>query len=182
MENERMSHEDYLRCDRVWQRVAPELEPYPQLRGGDAEALKCRSNDGTAEQVAAFVAEELADRRQYMAHLRCAPTPVAKRILRQIADEEGSHARRLMGIYYVLTGRCLPLPLNTAAEELLPWCSLLRQRYHHECSGSAAYHAAAEQTEDGCLKAIFLRLAEDEQRHAAQMLQLLEGNLPTHLA
>ena len=32
MEYEKQVYEDYLHCDRVWQRVATELEPYPAIR------------------------------------------------------------------------------------------------------------------------------------------------------
>ena len=32
MDHGRNLHEDYLHCDKVWQRVAPELDPYPEVR------------------------------------------------------------------------------------------------------------------------------------------------------
>ena len=29
---EKMEHMDPQRCDRIWQRVSPELDPYPEVR------------------------------------------------------------------------------------------------------------------------------------------------------
>ena len=36
MDHETITHEDYVRYDRVWQRVAPELDPYPEARAAAA--------------------------------------------------------------------------------------------------------------------------------------------------
>lgn len=182
MEYEKMTPEDYVRCDRIWQRVAPELEPYPHLRGGDAlpapapECCSLARVRETGELLASFIEEELADRRTYLAHLRCAP-PAARRTLRQLADEEGAHARRLMGLYYMLTGESYRAAVCTG-EGTMPWQALLRRRYGEECAGGYAYAKAAEETEDMCLRRILQRFSADEYRHAELLLRLLEGNLP----
>lgn len=191
MEMERMSREDYLRCDRVWQRVAPELTPYPEVRSAGErgvccapaaeEGLHCPMGGAAAERLADFIAHELADRQAYLRCLRCAPAQ-ARRVLRQIADEEGAHARRLAGLYYLMTGTCYRPPLAAGGQEQMTWCGFLRLRYHAECGGAEDYRAAAESARDGCTKAIFRHLADDEQRHAQMVLQLLEGNLPVPLA
>jgi rubrerythrin len=192
MEKERMSREDYLRCDRVWQRVAPELDPYPEVRAAAGQqelrcapamesGLSCPVGGAAAERLADFIAHELSDRQTYLHHMRCAPQG-ARRVLRQIVEEEGAHARRLAGLYYLMTGTCYRPPLCAGGRETMPWCGFLRLRYHAECSGAEDYRAAAEAARDGCTKAIFRHLAEDEQRHAQLVLQLLEGNLPTPLA
>ena len=99
-------------------------------------------------------------------------------MLRRIADEEGAHARRLMGLYYMMTGQCYQPALSRPAEELLPWCALLRRRYGEECAGGYAYQMAAQQTQDECLRRILQQFAADEYRHAQLLLRLLEGNLP----
>ena len=185
MENERMTREDYLRCDRVWQRVAPELDPYPEVRSGvpavREEAACCPLGGPAAEQLAQFIEQELAGRRLYLGQLRCAPTPAARKILRQIADEEAGHIRRLMGLYYMLTGRCHSAAVPAAEEGPLPWCRFLRLRYHAECAAAQGYRAAAASAEP-CLQAVFAALGEDEFRHAQLLLRLLEGNLPASLA
>lgn len=183
MDHGRNLHEDYLHCDKVWQRVAPELDPYPEVRAGAmtpvteaAESCSLVRSRETAEKLRDFIEHELADRRLYLEHMRCAPA-AARRILRQIADEEGAHARRLMGLYYIMTGQYYR-PALCAAVEPLAWCALLRRRYAEECTGGYAYHRAAEEVEDECLCRILQRFAADEYRHAEMLLRLLEGNLP----
>ncbi len=180
MDHGKNLHEDYLHCDKVWQRVAPELEPYPEVRNtqvpaGTGGCCMARRKE-EADALRDFIEHELSDRRTYLEHMRCAPPP-ARRILRQIADEEGGHARRLMGLYYIMTGQCYRPALCPAAGEILPWCALLRRRYGEECAGGYAYQAAAEETEDECLRRILRQFAADEYRHAEMLLRLLEGNL-----
>lgn len=34
---EKMEHMDPQRCDRIWQRVSPELDPYPEVRAACRE-------------------------------------------------------------------------------------------------------------------------------------------------
>ena len=34
---EKMDHMDPQRCDRIWQRVSPELDPYPEVRAACRE-------------------------------------------------------------------------------------------------------------------------------------------------
>ena len=192
MEHDTIIHEDYLRCDKVWQRVAPELDPYPEVRAAAAgisppakEGALCCSlaqKQEDAEGIRRLIEQELADRRAYLEHMRCAPGAGPRRVLRQVADEEGAHARRLMGLYYMITGRCCRPALCTASVQTLPWCTFLRGRYAEECAGGYAYHRAAEETEDACLRRILERFSADEYRHAELMLRLLEGNLPTSLA
>lgn len=183
MDHGNVTREDYIRYDKVWQRVAPELDPYPEVRAAMAPAPSAPEESCSlvrareaAEKIRDFIEHELADRRLYLEHLRCAP-PNARRILRQIADEEGAHARRLMGIYYIMTGQCYRPALCTAVE-MLPWCQLLRRRYGEECAGGYAYHRASEEAEDECLRRILHQFAADEYRHAEMLLRLLEGNLP----
>ena len=61
MEKERITQEDYVRYDRVWQRVAPELDPYPAVRqGAAAEELCPAERDDGAAQLAAFIDQALA--------------------------------------------------------------------------------------------------------------------------
>ena len=188
MDHETITHEDYVRYDRVWQRVAPGLDPYPEARAAAAmmpvpvkEAEECcclAQTRADVEAIRDFIEHELADRRIYLEHMRCAPSAAARRILRQIADEEGTHARRLMGLYYIITGQCYRPALCAAPTEMQPWCQLLRRRYGEECAGGYAYRRAAEETEDACLRRILERFSADEYRHAELLLRLLEGNLP----
>lgn len=178
MEYGKQVYEDYLHCDRVWQRVAPELAPYPALREPTPAASCCpRRRREEAERLGDFIEHELADRQTYCQQMRSAP-PAARRVLRQLAEEEGGHARRLMSIYYMMTGQCYHAAMPAADGECLSWCAFLRRRYEEECAGGYAYAKAAEETEDECLRRMLQRMAADEYRHAELLVQLLEGNLP----
>lgn len=193
MEKETMTQQDYVRYDRVWQRVAPELDPYPEVRAamGRREAPQprqlpdtperscCLASDamGELDSISRFIEEELEDRRAYMAYARCAPNPAARRILRDLAMEEGNHARRLMSVYYIIAGECYKPSVAMGRVEVPPWCQLLRSRYQAESCGGYQYQRAAQETQDVCLSHIFAQLSADEYRHASQLLHLLEGNM-----
>ena len=109
-----------------------------------------------------------------VAYAACAPNVAARRLLRQLAGEEGSHARRLMGVYYLVTGCCYQPRLQGGRVERLPWREVLRTRYHAETCGGLRYAQAAEVTEDVCLREIWEELSAAEYRHARQLLSLLE--------
>ena len=175
---------EYQQWDRVWQRVAPQLDPYPDVRQamavqpvGKEERPCCLHGGVQREKIRDLIEEELEDRRIYLAYARCAPNADARRVLRQLAAEEQGHARRLRGIYYIMTGECYQPALCTAKTELLPWCQALRQRYQGESCGAQHYHRAAQETEDVCLHSILLQFSADEARHASAVLRLLEGNM-----
>ena len=179
MEYGKQVYEDYLHCDHVWQRVAPELEPYPAVRSTvPAAAANCciARRREEAEQLVDFIGHELVDRQVYCQQLRVAP-PAARRVLRQLVEEEGGHARRLMGLYYMMTGQCCRTAPPAADGECLAWCAFLRRRYEEECAGGYAYAKAAEETEDECLRRTLQRMSADEYRHAEMLVQLWEGNL-----
>ncbi|MFR3965008.1 MAG: ferritin-like domain-containing protein [Oscillospiraceae bacterium] len=207
---EKMEHMDPQRCDRIWQRVSPELDPYPEVRAAcreirsKAETEEAAKRENAAAVPAApeipavpmepaesgcclagramgsirliqdFIEDELADRRAYLAYAACAPNVAARRLLRQLAGEEGSHARRLMGVYYLVTGCCYQPRLQGGRVERLPWREVLRTRYHAETCGGLRYAQAAEATEDVCLREIWEELSAAEYRHARQLLSLLE--------
>ena len=166
---EKMEHMDPQRCDRIWQRVSPELDPYPEVRAACREPSREPGAGDIPERT-----DELADRRAYLAYAACAPNVAARRLLRQLAGEEGSHARRLMGVYYLVTGCCYQPRLQGGRVERLPWREVLRTRYHAETCGGLRYAQAAEVTEDVCLREIWEELSAAEYRHARQLLSLLE--------
>ena len=164
---EKMEHMDPQRCDRIWQRVSPELDPYPEVPMEPAESGCCLAGRamGSIRLIQDFIEDELADRRAYLAYAACAPNVAVRRLLRQLAGEEGSHARRLMGVYYLVTGCCYQPRLQGGRVESLPWREVLRTRYHAETCGGLRYAQAAEVTED---------VSAAEYRHARQLLSLLE--------
>ena len=93
MEHETNLPYDYARCDRVWQRVSPELNPYPEAREAviappaphREECCLASAAEQELENIRAFIEEELEDRRTYLTYARCAPNANARRILREIA-------------------------------------------------------------------------------------------------
>lgn len=180
----------------VWQRVDPTLQPYPPQQSTTQPAVQQpvqqpvqQSVDvccmGTAAQedidvIRGFIEEELSDRRSYLACATSAPTPAARQLMRRLAAEEGGHARRLMGVHYLITGQnysaAVPLPANIPCTG--SWREVLRLRYHEESCSGLNYRRASEETTDECLSEILLELSHDEYRHARQLLCLLEKQIP----
>ena len=78
---------------------------------------------------------------------------------------------------YLMTGKFYQPPAAAGQEPPLPWCQLLRELYHEEACGGAAYAQAAEDTEDVCLRELFQRLSRAEYGHAAMLLHVLENSL-----
>ena len=96
----------------------------------------------------------------------------------RLAAEEGGHARRLLGVYYLITGQvycpAVPQPGEGCVSS---WREVLRLRYHEESCGGLNYRRASEETTDECLAEIFRELSRDEYRHARQVLTLLEKQM-----
>lgn len=191
---------DFRRYDRVWQRVAPDLEPYPggntavpvqqpQVEPEPVPALArqesqlpgaaqnpCCMGSAAAEMLevlTGFIEEELADRRYYLAMSRQAPSWARQR-LRDIAADEGAHARRLMAAHYLITGQCYRPAIAGGPISVGRWCPALRERYHMEACGGMNYARSADGTTDPCLSKLLNELSEDEYRHAGELMALLE--------
>lgn len=94
---------DYDSCRRVWQRVSPELDPYP---AGEGSAGCPAAPAPDLKRLQELIEGELGDRRAYLCAARCAPHPVARRTLQRMAADEGAHARRLLAVYYLACGQC----------------------------------------------------------------------------
>ena len=114
----------------IWQRVNPTLQPYPAE--ADAVNVCCMGVNARedVEVIQGFIEEELADRRSYLACAGMAPNAAARQVMRRLAAEEGGHARKLMGVYYLVTGQVY-CPAVSGGCEKCPgsWRELLRLRY-----------------------------------------------------
>lgn len=192
---------DFRQHDRLWRRVQPGLEPYPEAdtSGGNqaqtsdagmtlaqesrlpgAEQNPCCMGTEAAELLTVlegYIADELAERRLYLALAQRAPV-WARQTMRELAEDEGDHARQLMTARYLITGQCrqpeaLPLELVSAGD----WCALLRQRYHSEVCGGMNYARTADSTPDHCLAELLNGLSAAEYRHAERLMALLERSL-----
>ena len=193
---------DYRRCARVWQRVDPTLDPYPDVRAAAAMAADTSGNGlsaaernaelslpgaqadpccmGTAaleslEVLQGFIREELADRRTYLFLARRAPTAEARQVFRAIASDEGRHARRLLAAVYLITGERYCPAICYPPLRCDGYCAALRERYHEEVCGGFNYRRASQETLDPCLQQLLLAFSQDEYRHANAMLCLLSG-------
>lgn len=193
---------DYRRCARVWQRVDPTLDPYPDVRAaaamaadtpGDGLSAAERNAEltlpgaqadpccmGTAaleslEVLQGFIREELADRRTYLFLARRAPTAEARQVFRAIASDEGRHARRLLAAVYLITGERYCPAICYPPLRCDGYCAALRERYHEEACGGFNYRRASRETLDPCLQQLLLAFSQDEYRHANAMLGLLSG-------
>lgn len=193
---------DYRRCARVWQRVDPTLDPYPDVRAAAAMAADTSGDGlsaaernaelslpgaqadpccmGTAaleslEVLQDFIREELADRRTYLFLARRAPTAEARQVFRAIASDEGRHARRLLGAVYLITGERYCPAICYPPLRCDGYCAALRERYHEEVCGGFNYRRASQETLDPCLQQLLLAFSQDEYRHANAMLCLLSG-------
>lgn len=193
---------DYRRCARVWQRVDPTLNPYPDVRAtaamaadtpGDGLSAAERNAEltlpgaqadpccmGTAaleslEVLQGFIREELADRRTYLFLARRAPTAEARQMFRAIASDEGRHARRLLAAVYLITGERYCPAICYPPLRCDGYCAALRERYHEEVCGGFNYRRASQETLDACLQQLLLAFSQDEYRHANAMLCLLSG-------
>ena len=193
---------DYRRCARVWQRVDPTLDPYPDVRAAAAMAADTSGDGlsaaernaelslpgaqadpccmGTAaleslEVLQGFIREELADRRTYLFLARRAPTAEARQVFRAIASDEGMHARRLLAAVYLITGERYCPAICYPPLRCDGYCAALRERYHEEVCGGFNYRRASQETLDPCLQQLLLAFSQDEYRHANAMLCLLSG-------
>ena len=206
MENELSAAQNaaynYRRCARVWQRVDPTLDPYPDVRAaaamaadtpGDGLSAAERNAEltlpgaqadpccmGTAaleslEVLQGFIREELADRRTYLFLARRAPTAEARQVFRAIASDEGRHARRLLAAVYLITGERYCPAICYPPLRCDGYCAALRERYHEEVCGGFNYRRASQETLDPCLQQLLLAFSQDEYRHANAMLCLLSG-------
>ena len=193
---------DYRRCARVWQRVDPTLDPYPDVRAAAAMAADTPGDGlnaaernaeltlpgaqadpccmGTAaleslEVLQGFIREELADRRTYLFLARRAPTAEARQVFRAIASDEGKHARRLLAAVYLITGERYCPAICYPPLRCDGYCAALRERYHEEVCGGFNYRRASQETLDPCLQQLLLAFSQDEYHPANAMLCLLSG-------
>ena len=135
---------------RVWKRVTGEAPP-----------------PAASPDLQTLIEEELLDATAYLHLSRFFGSPY-NRILRQMHQQEQSHAACLKGIYRMMTGKhCtprLPKPLREKP-------SLILQRYYdREVRCAARYAASATDSRYG---QTYARMAQQEQEHCKVLLELL---------
>ena len=158
-------------------RQALTLRQESQLPG--AEQNPCCMGSAAAEMLAVlvgFTEEELEDQRATLALSRQAPS-WARQWLRELAAEEGCHARRLMAVYYLINGDCYHPMISGGPIRVGRWCAALRERYHAAACNGLNYARAADETTDPCLARLLKELSGEEYRHADRLLGMLERSL-----
>ena len=190
---------DYRRCARVWQRVDPTLNPYPDVRATAAMAADtpgdglsaaernaeltlpgaqadpcCMGTDAvlTVEVLQGFLREELGDAQVYAYLASCLPREMS-RTLRAMSEDEKRHARDLAAAIYLITGKPYCPRVCVEQPDTCDICALLRQLYHAEACGGYNYARAGEETLDLCLGKLFTAMSADEYRHADMLMNLL---------
>lgn len=190
-----VGHYDYRQHDRIWRRVSPQMEPYPGFNGQTVEEQTgavqqemlppgattdpCCMGTAAAEMLdvlQGYIEETRENHRVYAAMLRCAP-PWARSALRELAAEKGNQEKRLLAMYYLITGACYHPMLAGGTIHLGNWCENLRRQYHAEACGGLNYARSAEGTTDPCLRGLLEEFSAEEYRHADRILALLERSL-----
>lgn len=173
MEKKNMPHSNYRQCAAVWQRVAPDLDPYPQKEEERAER-ECAAAEDTTAAVARLWREKKERQRQYLQCSRHAPSAEARRTLAVLAEEEAAAVRRLGAVYYVLCGSRAAEEKNEK-EQGKPWHERMRQLYFRaEAAGREMKQLAGELEEPALVRSL-MQLAEEECRRAEVLLRLLGG-------
>ena len=196
--------EDYRQYDRIWQRVAPNLNPYPQVRqesgaGQDAGASGVDGSGGedlghlpgaqmdpccmgsaamdSLGVLGGFIEEERAGRQFLLELARRLQNPRTARLLRQIAGEKQTHIRRLGAAYYLTAGTCYSGSIQVSAPGGDTYCAALRSAYHDAACLGLNYLRAADGTEDLCLQRMFQQMGEAAFRHSDALLNLLAQSI-----
>lgn len=186
---------DYQMADRIWQRVSPDLTPYPELRDSPVPAPQpstpVRENNNntdllpgaeanpccmgslaqpSADVVAGFIDEELAVRRACLSLSQRLYQENIRQLLRHIAKERSAAARQLKSAYYLITGTC---HIPSITMEQPHWHCLqeaLRACYHQESCSGLNYARAADEAEDICLQKLFQQLSRQAFCRAEEIL------------
>ena len=183
--------EDYRQYDRIWQRVSPDLNPYPEARlensgagsGEDLEHLPGAQADpccmGSAamdvlQVLEGFMEDERAGRDFLLRLARRLHHPQTARALRQMAEKKTVHIRQLAAAYYLTAGSCCARTIQVPAPEAgSTCCEALRSAYHDAACLGLNYLRAADGTEDLCLQHMFEKMGKESFQQADQLLGLL---------
>ncbi len=152
----------------------PSLAQEEQLPGAFPDP--CCMGSAVAEMtsvISGFIEEECSARRSYRALLRQAPA-MARQTIRDLAGESAAAARRLMAVYYLITGNCYRPAVECGQVCVESWCPALREQYHIEACNGMNYQRAAEGTTDPCLQQLLTELSQDAYGRANRLLYLLQ--------
>lgn len=130
-----------------------------------------------ADTLMEYVSDEYSDYLYYQTLARRAPTNSARRLFRAISEDEQRHAKRFAAAYFLITGKRY-FPTRTTLEPVqVPssYIQALRQRYLAESRDAMKYRTFAQNSRDRCLQIMALQTADDEKRHAQEIMQLIQS-------
>ncbi len=179
---------DYREYDRIWRKVAPDLNPYPQARlesDGEmnlpgAEEDPCCMGTEAMESVGVlegFVREELCTQRLFnriAAHCR---NMELRGILLEFAAAAAKRAKKLLSVLYLITGQPYCPEVSCEQKSWSNYCELLRMLYHGAACSGFNYARAAQETLDPCLQKLLKEFSEQEYCRANRILELLAKTL-----
>lgn len=166
--------EHYERWDRVWQRVSPELDPYPEVRAQRQEAGD--TPPGASVQLGTFLEEVRRMERRYGWFGARGPAG-ARRVMGQLAGRCRRQAEVLGALYFVVTGERYRFRLAAEEMERISWREALRVLIRETEEGRRRALAAAKSCGEGCLGEAFTQLAAQWKEQREVLLRLLEKNI-----
>ena len=195
-ERQAASNQDYQQYDRIWQRVSPELNPYPTVQTESAQTAanslqtagaRMEESPGTdfgpccmgteaqqsLEIIRGFINWECQQRCVYLAQARRLQRTDRAALLRRMAEQSLLHIRKLMAAYYLITGQCCRPMVQVSSVPEISWCQMLREFYHDESCDCINYRRAADETTDVCLTELFQELSDNSQGQANELFQEL---------
>ncbi len=177
---------NYEECARVWQRVSPQLNPYPQVRlegegqlPGAQEDPCCMGTEAleSVEVLRGFVREELCAQQRFARLASQCRDASLRQCFAGFSRLAARRAKRLLSALYLITGEEYCPELSC---ERMHWegrREMLRALYHDAACGGFNYERAAQETTDGCLASLLGSFSQEEYRRAEQILDLLAKSL-----
>lgn len=186
---------DYRLYDQIWQRVSPELDPYPEVRAAARQAVQPQpapvpaprreeplqgetccmgAGEGALSALEGLMEEELAGRQHCLALARRTRSGTAARLLCRMAGEKGAAAQRLRTACFLITGSRRAPSLTVEPRGFSCLADALRSCYHQEACVALRYRRAAHGTEDVCLQRLLQELGDQAFRRADAVMELLQ--------
>ena len=162
---------DYRMYDRIWQRVSPDLDPYPDVRAANAAgAQNAAATPPVSAPAPAAPAPKLETPAVPVAVDTPAPAAPVQSGAAAAAGGKQCAAQEMCTAYYLITGQCYT---PTITVEQMRWDNLaaaLRSCYHQEACNGFNYARAAEGTTDLCLQKLFTRLSQQAYQRADEVM------------
>lgn len=129
-----------------------------------------------AKQLLEYINDEFHDHIYYMILSKRAPTQTARRVFRDMAEDELRHARQWAAAYFLITGKRYFPTRNSIGPVNVPsnYLSALRERYIEEGKSALEYRRFASAVSDKCLRRMALETSDDERRHAQEIMRLIQ--------